>query len=363
MDEVLKRKASSILRFRFSNLTVRQKLMLLHNLFFLVLSGLVYLAATARWHLGLVLAVIYLAAVAVLELLILPRYVYGPIKRLLDADRASRLEDHDHEYIEETLIPGDELGRIMRSRNETVRKLRRHEAELVRKNEMLERQDRLASLGLLSASVAHELNTPLAVLRGSIEKLQETLNDPHAQERLSRMLRVTERLRSISEGLIGFARARKDETGPVGVRKSVEEAWALVAIDEKAAEVHFHNHAGESLRVNGNSGRLVQVFVNLLRNAMAEVPAGGNIVVDARAERQDGRAVIAITVDDDGPGIPPDVLPNIFEAFVTTRLDARGTGLGLTVAEGIVIQHGGTIEASNRPAGGARLEVRLPALE
>jgi signal transduction histidine kinase len=68
-----------------------------------------------------------------------------------------------------------------------------------------------------------------------------------------------------------------------------------------------------------------------------------------------------VDVDDDGPGIPEDVLPQIFEAFVTSRLDAKGTGLGLTVAEGIVQQHGGTIEASNRPGGGARIEVRLPA--
>ena len=68
-----------------------------------------------------------------------------------------------------------------------------------------------------------------------------------------------------------------------------------------------------------------------------------------------------ITVEDNGRGIRPDVLPEIFDAFVTTRLDARGTGLGLTVAEGIVTQHGGTISASNRPEGGARLEVSLPA--
>ena len=71
--------------------------------------------------------------------------------------------------------------------------------------------------------------------------------------------------------------------------------------------------------------------------------------------------MVAVRVEDDGPGIPADVLPNIFEAFVTTRLDSRGTGLGLTVAEGIAHQHGGLIIASNRPQGGACLEVRLPA--
>jgi signal transduction histidine kinase len=74
-----------------------------------------------------------------------------------------------------------------------------------------------------------------------------------------------------------------------------------------------------------------------------------------------GHREVSIRVEDNGPGIPPEVLPEIFEAFVTTRLDARGTGLGLTVAEGIISQHGGTIAASNRPGGGAALVVRLPA--
>jgi signal transduction histidine kinase len=71
--------------------------------------------------------------------------------------------------------------------------------------------------------------------------------------------------------------------------------------------------------------------------------------------------MIVATIDDDGPGIPPDVLPDIFDAFVSSRLDSRGTGLGLYVAAGIVGQHGGEIHASNRPGGGARIEVQLPS--
>ena len=79
------------------------------------------------------------------------------------------------------------------------------------------------------------------------------------------------------------------------------------------------------------------------------------------SQRRDGSCDRPIAVEDDGPGIPPDVLPNMFEAFVSSRLDARGTGLGLTVAEGIIDQHGGSISASNRAGGGACLEVMLPA--
>lgn len=83
--------------------------------------------------------------------------------------------------------------------------------------------------------------------------------------------------------------------------------------------------------------------------------------MESRLLQRSGQNWVCCTVMDDGPGIPADVLPSLFEAFVSTRLDARGTGLGLTVAEGIVTQHGGMISASNRAEGGASLEVTLPA--
>nr|MDQ2713182.1 HAMP domain-containing histidine kinase [Acidobacteriota bacterium] len=114
--------------------------------------------------------------------------------------------------------------------------------------------------------------------------------------------------------------------------------------------------------VLGNADRLVQVFVNLIRNALLAVSPGGVINVESRHLLRGGQSWVGCTVLDNGPGIPTHVLPNLFEVFVTTRLDASGTGLGLTVAEGIVSQHGGTISASNRPEGGACLEVVLPAV-
>jgi signal transduction histidine kinase len=105
----------------------------------------------------------------------------------------------------------------------------------------------------------------------------------------------------------------------------------------------------------------VQVFVNLLRNALYAIPASGEIAVHSRHLNRNAQPWISVAVEDNGPGIAADVLPDIFEAFVSTRLDAKGTGLGLTVAEGIIHQHGGTIAASNRAEGGACLEVTLPA--
>lgn len=376
----------------FGDLKVRPKLIVLHNLFFLVLTCAVYFSliplfekqvadarareltilhqthATeqdrnapqesyaqalmrARVTLFFVLGTIYVLAVLVLESIIMPLYVYRPLRRMLEADAATQQGDRDREMIPPEEILGDEIGQIMRSRNETVGALR---AALRR----LEEQDRLVSLGLLSASVAHELNTPLAVLNGSIEKLIETTDDRPTLERLARMQRVAQRLKKISESLVDFSRVRRQDMGPVVLRPLIDEAWGLVAIDDKSSTIEFANRVAPEATVIGNPDRLVQVFVNLLRNALNAVESGtGKVDVRSRCAARG----ITTAVEDNGQGIPPDVLPDIFDAFVTTRLDARGTGLGLTVAEGIVTQHGGTISASNRPEGGARLEVTLPA--
>ncbi|HLH42713.1 MAG TPA: ATP-binding protein [Bryobacteraceae bacterium] len=392
----------------FGDLKVRPKLMVLHNLFFLVLTCATYFTLIplyerqvagaqsremqilnqtraaappgsflgdqipqqayrravmrARLTLFLVLGVIYVLAVLLLELVIMPFYVYRPLGKMLEADAATQAGDRGRELIPEHEILGDEIGYLMRSRNKTVASLRRQEDELAAALRRLEEQDRLVSLGLLSASVAHELNTPLAVLAGSIEKLLETSRDPQTLDRLERMQRVTQRLRRISESLVDFSRVRNQRLEPLGLRHLIDEAWSLVAIDEKASSVDFVNEVGADDRIVGNSDRLAQVFVNLLRNALNAVePAHGQIVVRGRRAERSGEPGIAVRVEDNGPGIPADLLPDIFSAFVTTRLDARGTGLGLTVAEGIVTQHGGAISASNRSEGGACLEVWLPS--
>jgi signal transduction histidine kinase len=321
----------------------------------ITLPNLVYdeVVERAKVTLLIVLAALYVFAVALLEFVIMPRCVYGPIELMLSADEATRRGNRQHELIEDRYITEDEIGQIMQSRNQTVTQLRQA-------LDHLEAQDRLASLGLLSASVAHEMNTPLAVLHGSIEKLLETVPDVTAQDRLKRMLRVTQRLRTISESLVDFARVRKQTMEPVGLKAIVDEAWNLVAIDEKASQVHFGSNIKEDETVVGNADRLVQVFVNLFRNALNAIEGGGHIWTHSRRYGRDGKPWVCVSVDDDGPGIPSDVLPDIFDAFVSSRLDAKGTGLGLTVAEGIVQQHGGTIHASNREGRGARLEVVLP---
>ena len=352
----------------------------------------VQLSRRLRWMLGLALLAVYALAVIALEMFILPRYVYHPIQRILRADEALQADVREHELIEERYISGDELGQIMTSRNATVTLLRQHEDQLQtalgqveemandlkRKNHLLETakqnlasQDRLVSLGLMSAGVAHEINTPLAVLHGSLEKMIETCDQPNNENRLQRMLRVTERLRGISESLTDFARARTQTMEAVLIRPLLDEAWSLVRMEARDLHIEFLNHATDADVVIGNTGRLLQVFVNLFKNGVYAIKdrlasghtngTSGKLCVHTCRVLQEGKPWLQLTIEDNGAGIPPDVLPRIFEPFVTSRLDANGTGLGLAVSAGIIDQHGGLIVASNRSAqGGAKFEITLP---
>lgn len=351
----------------------------------------IQLSRRLRWMLGLALLAVYALAVIALEMFILPRYVYHPIQRILRADEALQADARERELIEDQFISGDELGQMMASRNATVKLLRQHEAQLKnalgqleemandlkRKNHLLETakqnlasQDRLVSLGLMSAGVAHEINTPLAVLHGSLEKMIETCDQSTNEDRLQRMLRVTERLRGISESLTDFARARTQTMEPVPIKPILEEAWTLASIETRDLQLDFVNRATSTDVVIGNAGRLLQVFVNLFKNGIYAIKDGmkagqgtkssGKLCVHTDRVTQDDKPWLQITIEDNGAGIPPDVLPRIFEPFVTSRLDANGTGLGLAVTAGIIDQHGGLIVANNRADGGARFEITLP---
>jgi signal transduction histidine kinase len=339
------------------------------------------------------LLAVYGLVAAALELFVLPQHVYGPISRVLDADRAVQEGNKDEELIPESVIPSDELGEIMRSRNASILTIRRHEqalgealaeiervaTDLKRKNHLLEAArrnlvdaDRLASLGMMSAGIAHELNTPLAVVKGLAEKLN---SDP--QKRLSPaeaalMVRVVRRLERLGDSLLDFARARPPETRPVQLRQVVDEAVTLVRLDRETANVDLRILVQPEIVLECDADRMVQVLVNLVRNSVDAVRSswvrgegqrGGSVAISAETSDREGQEWVSISVRDDGPGIHADVLAKLFEPFVSTRLDAHGTGLGLAVAEGIVREHGGVLLARNNPDGrGATFEIMMPAL-
>jgi signal transduction histidine kinase len=337
------------------------------------------------------LLAVYMLVAAALELFVLPQNVYGPIRRILDADEALQQGRAGSELIPDAAIPADELGEIMRSRNQSVRALRAHEralaealaelervaTDLKRKNHLLEAArrnladaDRLASLGMMSAGIAHELNTPLTVLSGLVEKLSQDPSAGMDPEQAALMLRVVRRLERLSDSLLDFARVRPPRTAPVRLREVAEEAVTLVGLDRESRDVELVVDVPGSLVVECDADRMVQVLVNLVRNgvdAVRSAPAAAAPAVTIAAETlvREGRDWVSLTVTDNGPGIHPDVLPRLFEPFASTRLDSHGTGLGLAVAEGIIREHAGMIMARNVGSGmsgrGAVFEVLMPA--
>jgi two-component system, cell cycle sensor histidine kinase and response regulator CckA len=229
--------------------------------------------------------------------------------------------------------------------------------------------DRLTALGVLSAGVAHEINNPLAYVLLNLEYLKRELPkaaaDPSRIEAL--MVRVqdachgADRVASIVRDLRTFARGEETARQPVSL-ESVIEAAVNIAYPEIRTRARLERRYQTVPAVDGNAGRLEQVFLNLLLNAAQAFPedsdeADNSIRVTLRAE---GEHVVA-EVADDGPGIAPELLGRIFDPFFTTKPVGVGTGLGLPICRGIVQTHGGEITVDSKPGQGATFRLSFPA--
>src|SRR5262249_54114908 len=152
--------------------------------------------------------------------------------------------------------------------------------------------------------------------------------------------------------LLDFARARHPTVKLVQLAPLVQEATLLVGLDRDAASVQILNHVPADVSLECDPDRMMQVLVNLIRNAVDAVratpPNDASVSIGAEGSEKDGRHWTPLTIPDTGPAIAPAVPPPLFEPFVSTRLDSRGTGLGLAVADGIVREHGGVTLARNR---------------
>ncbi|MDD3517542.1 MAG: ATP-binding protein [Chromatiales bacterium] len=219
--------------------------------------------------------------------------------------------------------------------------------------------DRLASIGRLAAGVAHEIGNPLT----GIASLAQNLRYEHDEQELDlaahQILEQTRRINDIVQSLITFSHAgtvppRSAE--PVPLHDCVEEAIGLVQLGDSGKQVRCINRVPSDLNIEGSYQRLLQVFVNLLTNAVHASDPGARVQVAGHMKG----AHVEIEVEDEGHGIPPHLLDRIFEPFFTTKPPGEGTGLGLPVVYSIVHDHSGSIHAENLPAGGVRMTVRLP---
>jgi signal transduction histidine kinase len=246
---------------------------------------------------------------------------------------------------------GERLGRLILVDDITQR---------MQLEEQLVQTEKLTSLGLLAAGVAHEVNTPLAVISNYIQMLAKQLpaNDPR-HKLTEKIVSQTFRASEIVNNLLNFSR-----TGGAGFRELdlnhiIEETLTLVAHPFRVANVQVVRNLQNDLPVVlGSSNRLQQVFLNLFLNARDAMPSGGMFEVRSAANN----GTVEIEVSDTGIGIQRENLARVFDPFFTTKATGRGTGLGLSVSYGIIKEHAGKIEVRSTPGKGTSFRLEFPAV-
>ncbi len=249
----------------------------------------------------------------------------------------------------------DEFSQLALALNRMVR-------ELDYRQRILVESHKLRAIGTLVAGVAHELNNPLnnvMLTAAMVEEDFARLDDDEKLEMIRDVISETERSQRIVRNLLDFARESETRMEPLDLGRIVEDAVQLVANQVRMVKAHLEVTVPPNLPpVHGDRQMLTQVFVNLIINALDVLPERGRISIALRPDRDEG--YLAADVHDTGPGIPDHVLPQLFDPFFTTKPKGHGTGLGLSVSQGIVRKLGGYIRVASTPGEGATFTVVLP---
>ncbi|MBF0392967.1 MAG: PAS domain-containing protein [Alphaproteobacteria bacterium] len=282
------------------------------------------------------------------------------------------------------------IGRPLGELRRAYQALNDAHAELKQTQRQLVQSEKMASLGRLVAGVAHELNNPISFIYGNVHtlgKYRERLNtyfaalhgeaSPEDRAALRERLRIDRLLDDLGPLIEGTLEGAERVTDIVKnlrrlsfSRSGEAEAFELGAVIRTAVQWTIKGGGGTAdfaldlapdLHTRGHSGQIHQVMVNLVRNALDAAASAARPEIRIRAERLPG--LLRVTVADNGPGIAPDDISRVFDPFFTTKVVGQGTGLGLWISYGIVKEHGGAIEAANRPEGGAAFVFTLPAGE
>jgi signal transduction histidine kinase len=219
--------------------------------------------------------------------------------------------------------------------------------------------DKLSSIGLLAAGVAHEVNTPLAVISTYAQMLaKQVQGDEQKSRMLEKIAGQTFRASEIVNSLLNFSRTSTTEVSEVNINRLIQETLSLIEHQLKKADIQVKTRLAAAAGVKGSPGKLQQVFLNLFLNARDAMEPGGVLEIETSSDD----AQVQIDISDTGHGIAPENLHRIFDPFFTTKGAKKGTGLGLSVTYGIMQEHNGAIEVFQRPGGGTRFHLEFPGV-
>lgn len=275
------------------------------------------------------------------------------------------------------------------SRDREITSLTNAFAKMLKELEMRQRHliqsEKLASLGTLLSGVAHELNNPLSNISSSCQILAEEIEDTHLdykKELIAQIDEQTDRARNIVRSLLEFSRDKDFKKETIPLKQLIEETVRFVR-GQVPAKVGIVQDIPRDITVFADKQRLQQAFLNLLKNAVQAIPEEGSVRISARkifgeetmdfvnsvllqecqynAVENDAGSSVYIKIVDTGTGIPPEVLPRIFDPFFSTKDVGQGSGLGLFIVHEIIQEHGGCIAADSTPGKGTTFLLRLPA--
>ncbi|MBI3327363.1 MAG: PAS domain S-box protein [Nitrospinae bacterium] len=228
----------------------------------------------------------------------------------------------------------------------------------------IHRADQLALMGSLTAGIAHEVRNPLGVIQGLVELLQEEMAaDDRKRAFADAIVQAIGRLDRLTEDLLGLARIDRGTFESRSINELLQEVVSLVRHDFGQQRVElWERYAEELLLVPGKPDKLIQAFLNLLRNALEATPQGGRVEISTEARKTEDRVTgVSIRFTNSGSTIPEELREKIFEPFFTTK--PEGTGLGLLFVQQIIQAHDGSITVESDPSQGTTFEILLPAAE
>jgi two-component system NtrC family sensor kinase len=335
-------------------------------------------AADAEVHRTTVQFIAYSAVTIVITLLAIALVVWRIVHRPVHCLRLATERLAQGELDMDLPIGSrDELGGLARSfnkmREEVVawtntleKRVEEATAELRAAQDGMIQAEKLASLGKLAAVVAHEINNPLSgvltyakLLRKWIERGDGALHEAEMRDALQLIESETRRCGEIVRNLLTFARVTPMNVTEVDVNSVIKQCIKLVEHKLQLGNINPDLQLAEDLpAVRGDTGQVEQLLLALIMNAIEAMPHEGNLRIVTSAPDEGN---VVITVEDDGIGIPPALLPRLFDPFVTTKEDGKGTGLGLAICRSIIDRHRGKIEVKSEVRRGTAFTIRLPA--
>lgn len=257
-----------------------------------------------------------------------------------------------------------------------IRELKESEAQRAHLEAQLRQSQKMEAMGTLAGGIAHDFNNVLATIQGSTEMVLDATPEDHPSRRsVERIMRATQRAKALVDQILTFSRPVQRHAGRVRLDQVAADAVQILR-EELPPEIELAAHFEDGSEVEADAGQLVQVLLNLGMNASHAMPMGGVLSMAIERVELDASAIAALplaggeppkpgsylrlAVTDNGHGMSPETLERVFDPFFTTKPSGRGTGLGLSMAHGIILSHGGAISAASRLGEGTEFSIYLP---